>query len=206
MSGDFEQKVRSGQVISPWGIGAIVPFPKNRSMMIAGLDMWDYGDRRDAYKIDDERLARFVGVKELREPPSETEGGSRTGLSVPALRFLLWHYCPRCGTMKHIGSGADDQFCNGSESKPHTPERMVPERFVAICPRGHIEDFPILEWLHDGVVPANPERHHITRSTSGSSTTLAAVKYKCSCGESRSMLQRRRGGNAVSLLTVRIGP
>lgn len=108
---DFEQTVRKSQVISPWGIGAIVPFPKNRSMMIAGLDMWDYGGDEDSYLIDDERLAKYIGVKQLREPPVETREGARTGLSLPAVLFPLWHYCPRCGRMKLLKSGSDDQFC-----------------------------------------------------------------------------------------------
>ncbi|WP_432291457.1 DrmB family protein [Olsenella uli] len=191
---DFEQTVRKSQVISPWGIGAIVPFPKNRSMMIAGLDMWDYGGDEDSYLIDDERLAKYIGVKQLREPPVETREGARTGLSLPAVLFPLWHYCPRCGRMKLLKSGSDDQFCTGTAAKPHSEERMIPERFVAICPHGHIQDFPIMEWVHGGEDPDDAIQHEITRSTVGSSTTLAAVKYKCSCGASRNMMGATRDG------------
>lgn len=36
--------------------------------------------------------------------------------------------------------------------------------------------------------------HEITRSTIGSSTTLAAVNYKCSCGASRNMMGATRDG------------
>ena len=191
---DFEQTVRKSQVISPWGIGAIVPFPKNRSMMIAGLDMWDYGGNEDSYLIDDERLAKYIGVKQLREPPVETREGTCTGLSLPAVLFPLWHYCPHCGRMKLLKSGSDDQFCTGTAAKPHSEERMIPERFVAICPHGHIQDFPIVEWVHGGESPNDASQHEITRSTVGSSTTLAAVKYKCSCGASRNMMGATRDG------------
>lgn len=190
----FEQSIRKSQVISPWGIGAIVPFPRNRSMMIAGLDMWDYGDDEKPYLIDDERLARYIGVRQLREPPVETREGVRTGLSLPAILFPLWHYCPICGKMKLLKTGSDDQFCKGPDSKPHAEERMIPERFVAICPHGHIQDFPIMEWVHNGSDPDDMVHHEITRSTGGSSTTLAAVKYRCSCGAKRSMIGATRDG------------
>lgn len=89
MHSSFEQSIRKSQVISPWGIGAIVPFPKNRSMMIAGLDMWDYGNEEESYIINDERLAKYIGVEQLREPPVETKDGTSTGLTIRQFCFLF---------------------------------------------------------------------------------------------------------------------
>lgn len=190
----FEQTIRKSQALSPWGIGAIVPFPKNRSMMIAGLDMWDYGSNVDEYLVKDERLARHIGVEQLREPPVKTRDGGDTGLSLPAVLFPLWHYCPRCGKMVLLNMGSNDQFCSGTEAKPHRKERMIPERFVAICPHGHIQDFPIMEWVHDGKTPIDSSRHQITRVVRGSNTTLAAISYKCSCGAHKSMQSATHDG------------
>ena len=34
--------MRRSALIGPWGVGAIVPFPNDESLMIAGLDMWRY--------------------------------------------------------------------------------------------------------------------------------------------------------------------
>ena len=40
--------IKRGFLIGPWGVGAIVPFPNNESLMIAGLDVWEYkGFERD---------------------------------------------------------------------------------------------------------------------------------------------------------------
>lgn len=36
--------MRRSALIGPWGVGAIVPFPNDESLMIAGLDMWRYND------------------------------------------------------------------------------------------------------------------------------------------------------------------
>ena len=37
--------MRRSALIGPWGVGAIVPFPNDESLMIAGLDMWRYNDK-----------------------------------------------------------------------------------------------------------------------------------------------------------------
>ena len=37
-----KKPMRRSSLISPWGVGAIVPFPNDESLMIAGLDMWQY--------------------------------------------------------------------------------------------------------------------------------------------------------------------
>ena len=36
--------MRRSSLIGPWGVGSIVPFPNDESLMIAGLDMWRYNN------------------------------------------------------------------------------------------------------------------------------------------------------------------
>lgn len=64
--------MRRSALIGPWGVGAIVPFPNDESLMIAGLDMWRYNDTAP-FIIKDERLQRRLGVQELRWPPDYRE-------------------------------------------------------------------------------------------------------------------------------------
>ena len=64
--------MRRSALIGPWGVGAIVPFPNDESLMIAGLDMWRYNDSTP-FIIEDERLQRRLGVQELRWPPDFRE-------------------------------------------------------------------------------------------------------------------------------------
>ena len=65
---------------------------------------------------------------------------------------------------------------------------MVPERFIVICKRGHVDDFPVAEWLHyDSGHTYNPESCMIRRSTGGSSAALTGVFYECTCGAKRSL-------------------
>lgn len=69
---------------------------------------------------------------------------------------------------------------------------MIPERFVVICPEGHIDDFPVAEWLHHGsgrkYVPVEEGGNcRIRRSTGGASASLSGVFYECSCGAKKAL-------------------
>ena len=91
--------MRRSALIGPWGVGAIVPFPNDESLMIAGLDMWRYNNSTP-FVIKDERLVRRLGVQELRWPPDFRESNAdpqNFNLRIPAVRFPTWHYCPFCG-------------------------------------------------------------------------------------------------------------
>jgi hypothetical protein len=195
-----QKPIRSSQLISPWGVGSIVPFPEDESVMIAGLDMWRYRDPRE-YIIHDERLERRLGVHELRRPPDFREpmpGVDNAKLYIPAARFPTWQYCPFCGTMKKGSFFSQQEHCDafqwpdGRNCSPSrkTGRRMIPERFIVVCPDGHIDDFPIAEWVHRN--PNNPKEYlpetcRLRRSTGGTSAALTGVYYRCSCGAGRSM-------------------
>ena len=65
---------------------------------------------------------------------------------------------------------------------------MILERFIVVCPEGHIDDFPVAEWLHfDSGHTYNPSTCKIRRSTGGTSASLSGVRYYCSCGASKSI-------------------
>ena len=190
--------MRRSALIGPWGVGAIVPFPNDESLMIAGLDMWRYNDP-SAFIIRDERLQRRLGVQELRWPPDFREGNADSQncyLKIPAVRFPTWMYCPFCGTMQKVTSYQKVPECDcypwptGRRCDPtfRNRRKLIPERFIVICPNGHIDDFPVAEWLHYGSGHTyDPATCHIRRSTGGASASLSGVYYECSCGAKRSI-------------------
>jgi len=194
-----DKPMRRSALLSPWGVGAIVPFPGDESLMIAGLDMWRYTADLQEFIIKDERLQKRLGVSELRWPPdyrSPKEDPSNCNLFIPTVRFPSWHYCPFCGTMKKVGLFTKHPVCTahqwprGRNCKPNVyrKRKLVPERFVVACPNGHIEDFPIAEWLHStGEHAYDPDTCVIRRSTGGVSASLSGVHYECTCGASRSI-------------------
>lgn len=197
--------IRRSALIGPWGVGAIVPFPNDESLMIAGLDMWRYNNSRP-FIIKDERLQKRLGVKEFRWPPDFREHNAdreNAYLRIPAVRFPTWHYCPFCGTMRKTTYYEPHPECdchqwpNGRKCSPKRRKRkLVPERFVVVCPEGHIDDFPVAEWLHNGADhPYNPRTCKIRRSTGGTSAALTGVFYECTCGAKKSIAGATRPGS-----------
>lgn len=197
--------MRRSALISPWGVGAIVPFVNDESLMIAGLDMWRYQSTAP-FIIKDERLQKRLGVKELRWPPDfrdfETDS-ENCNLKIPAVRFPRWNYCPFCGTMKKVGLFTKQPKCDAyqwshgrkCDNTKRYRRSLIPERFVVVCPEGHIDDFPIAEWVHhDSGHVYNEETCRIRRTTGGTSAALTGVRYECSCGASKSIAGALRPG------------
>ncbi len=198
-----KKPIRRSQLISPWGVGQMINFPKDESLMVLGLDMWEEKFRTiselDEFKVPEERLAKRLGVKEFRLPPDFRDlgqGVTNPSLKIPFIRFPRWHYCTRCGQMEKV-SIYDSQkpTCSGlsfdsGRSCKDLPQRqrqkLIPVRFIAICPKhGHIEDFPFMEWVHNG---ETPEGFHNLRLRAGrSSGALTGIVITCSCGANKTM-------------------
>jgi hypothetical protein len=198
-----KKPIRRSQLISPWGVGQMINFPKDESLMVVGLDMWEEKFRTiselDEFKIIEERLAKRLGVKEFRLPPDFREPGpgvTNPSLKIPFVRFPRWHYCTRCGHMEKVSIYASQKpTCTGvsfnsgrscSELPEKKRQKLIPVRFIAICPRhGHIEDFPFHEWVHNG---ENLEGTHNLRLRAGrSSGALTGIEITCNCGAYKTM-------------------
>jgi hypothetical protein len=187
--------IRRSQLISPWGVGAIVPFPEDESLMIAGLDMWQFGNDKSSFIIKDERLEKRLGVKELRLPPDFRDPKTdkvNPYITIPTVRFPRWNYCPFCGTMSFSSYYSKQEVCDGytwehgrSCAGKKIKRKLIPERFIVVCPDGHVDEFPIMEWVHKDK-PILPSCR-LRRSTGGTSASLTGVYYECSCGAKRSM-------------------
>jgi len=171
--------IRQNQLFGPWGVGSILPCPDGSSVMIAGLDAFPSSNGRMC-NVFDKRLSRYIGVKRLLAPPIGAE-------TVPAVRFPHWLYCPSCRTMYFCKNKQQAiPYCT-SESCREKHIKLVPERFIVVCPKGHIDDLPIIEWVHRGKVQ-NPQGHVMKRVTKGGSPSLGDIEYKCvTCGISRSL-------------------
>ena len=201
----FKRPMRRSALIGPWGVGAIVPFPNDESLMIAGLDAWRYNDPKP-FVIRDTRLTKRLGVSELRWPPDFRENNAdpqNCDLKIPAIRFPTWYYCPFCGQMKQTTYYETQPRCDAiqwKEGRKCSAEgrfrrKMIPERFIVICPEGHIDDFPVAEWVHfESGHTYDPNTCRIRRSTGGASANLTGVFYQCTCGAKRSMAGATRKG------------
>lgn len=199
-----EYRLRRDNLISPWGVGAIAPFPHDESLMVAGIDNWFNGCTDiSEFEIHDPRLSeQRLDGKKLYSPPDYRERSKENNeIRIPAVRFPLWNYCPICGNMEKLtpGSGrkkcfgdmrrkgSGQSYCNKNSGSSKKLRYLIPERFVAVCEAGHIEDFPIAEWIHQDGYVYNPDTCKINRTTGGGSSSLAGIRYTCTCGASRNM-------------------
>lgn len=66
-------KARRSQLLSTYGVGGLFP-SESTSYMIAGLHEWD---EKRAEPVSEPRLARALGVSELKAPPREAGVTSR---------------------------------------------------------------------------------------------------------------------------------
>ncbi len=188
--------IRRSQLITPFGVGSLVDFRGDESLMTAGLDEWPFA--RDECPSDwlviEERLQARLGVTHFRLPPDyrETAKGIQfPNQYIPFVRFPRWHYCPIRGTMEQLSlfSGKSRCPCRPGldcESLPDPKRpRLIPSRFIAVCPKGHVEDFPFMEWIHR---EGNWDSTHKLRLLPGrSSASLSGIKVQCSCGEAKTM-------------------
>lgn len=195
--------VRRGQLIAPFGVGAMTVVPNGTSLIAAGLDHWyereDTGDDSqsvdlDEYRLEEWRLQAELRVSHFRLPPDWRPTRRFVGevpnlkLPIPYQRFPMWNFCPRCYLLQSLPLSARGKaHCTATEHKAKGSGKgpfvsQVP--FVAICEYGHIQDFPWREWVHSSIAPscARPMR---LRSTGGAS--LSAQSVECDCGKSRTL-------------------
>jgi hypothetical protein len=162
--------VRRSQLITTYGVGSVIALG-DESFMVAGIDRWSVRDSN----LHEPRLEAQLGVHGFVVPPASD------GNDIPVVRFPRWHYCPKCKRL-------DDHYrlTNFDSNKCGDCNRtLVPSRFVIVCPRGHIDDFPYKRWVHKAA--AADGTHELRIETMGATASLRDIKISCSCGESRTM-------------------
>lgn len=221
------KSIRSSQILSPFGIGQIVNFPQEVSLMICGLSQWngvlsqrkiqaghDSIDEK-VLKIVEPRLQALLKVDYFISPFTFNLSGTKNRkLTIPAVRFPSWHYCtnPNCGRMREVElTLADDNIeCKSCASQGKAGvSKMIPVRFVAACSSGHIQDVPFKEWVHNGLVPKSNEEHCLSYHSLPGAGDLGSILIKCSCGEKRTlaglMNVKKNGDQVLDSALARLG-
>jgi hypothetical protein len=207
--------IRPSQLVHTFGIGSLVDLP-NLSVLVNGLDRWDRTYQR---VVTEDRLLGnlqlLVGdqLEELRTPPSlpqtrnPFEEWARVG--VPVTIFPRWLRCSRCNRLFPISSGALSLDAN-----PYRPDRAryvhqhcdrakrpppaLPARFVTGCTKGHLDEFPWIEYCHQGqAICHNPILRVIDIGTGGRATDLMVDCLTCGA---KTSLGKAFGPQAASIL------
>ena len=180
--------IRSGQIITTYGIGSLVPLEDGGSVIIAGLDYWDGKKNRPDSEIDVPRLANICGVETFYKPPT----GNSSKKDIPVFRFPTMVYCSGCEALKrHKDFCPPDENqhknCQNNEYPPGGAPKLNPSRFVVACQDGHLDDFPYSDWVHNNDMPSSG-KHALTLTSSGHTASLASMVITCiNCDRSRNM-------------------
>lgn len=207
--------IRRAQLVSPFGVGAMTTGPDGISMMTAGLDAWfrREGGGEDSLNLDTSeftveewRLQRYLRVSEFRLAPDYRSPRTLASgvapnatLTVPMVRFPQMHFCRngKCLRLTQLPLHA-----RGRKRCPHCERGLLVQvPFVAICARGHAQDFPFREWVHRSLTPTCSGVLRL-RSTGGSS--LAAQVVECDCDKSRTMASITEGSADRSFLSANL--
>ena len=175
-------KIRLSQLITTYGPGGIVDFA-DQPLMVADVKWWSSYNH-----IHDERLEGILGVDGFRLCKDDSENN---GKGVPFVRFPRWYYCPKCKSFKTLDEW-QNEYKKGEEfmtipkcTKCGNANLIAPSILVA-CEKGHIDDFPWIEWTHlrEGKICENPELKIVSSS---SSLGLESFVVKCKCGARNSL-------------------
>ena len=163
--------LRPSQLLLTFGVGAIVDLP-NLSVMVMGLDDWPVAH---SIEVGEERLLAAVRqelgqqVEKLVTPPVKPESTGfaaspfeeDANIGVPVAPFPRWVLCPYCRLLAPIHSGLFElkvdpyrqdrtRYVHANCTRPGKPPTVLPARFLVACENSHLDDFPWVEFVHQG--------------------------------------------------------
>lgn len=220
--------VRSSQVITTYGPGALVDLP-DHSVIVAGLDTWS---PKDLPQIIEPRLTdkirRITGVSARLHPPPPDSGPLGSGGSSPprhigVRQFPEWFVVQspeptddsdpsgaqgvsrRLVHLRALEAGRfveEDSATTRQDAKGKPVRRkVVATRFVRACPKGHVDDLDWRQFVHSGHTPC---RQPLWLDERGQSGDLGDLTVRCGCGARRVLSdavewQQRPLGNCTGM-------
>lgn len=182
--------VRQSQLITTFGCGSIVDFLYD-TVIIAGTDKWDWAGKspKNEFIVYNENLQNLLDKNYFVKPRTDTRRKAifaDKSKDIPAYRFPEMLYCVKCQRLHHY-TAFDHQTAKqmkcicGNKS-------IIPSRFVAVCEKGHIEDFPYSEWVHVGKQCSKSDKPKLLLFNIEGRSGIDSLFVKCdSCGAVRGM-------------------
>lgn len=181
-----------GKLVGQNGPGSLYVNTEGVSYTISAVDNW-YSTKQklnlDEYEINDSRLEKLLNVSHFREVPSyrdsyEVDNPINSDISIPISRFPLVHYCSSCGYLirGRPGDTSKEFHCINCIAR----REFIQFPIVIACKKGHLDDFPFMDYVHRSTKIDNPNSHKVTISWSGKSSVLN-WDLQCSCGAKHSL-------------------
>jgi len=203
--------LRQSQVVTTFGIGAIVDF-KNHSAMPLGLEHWP--PHIHCPMIREPDLEAMLNVDCFRAPPP-CEDARHPERMLSAVRFPRWLYCPKCNALGPVRdivvtpgpvneSDVDTRHsfeaiesgqakCMRLKGAKRCDGVGVPTPLVVVCfhdddqtPEhehpGHIDDFPWEAWAHRDGDKDKSVSHFLSLVSRGGTLSIEDNWLTCTCG------------------------
>lgn len=194
-------ELRKGQLITTFGVGSFVDLP-HLSVVVQGLQLWPVGACQE---ILEPRLVRAVRSKlptvhKVRGCPDASSDApeflKRDLSGIPTRVFPRWLRCPLCNALGTVDTGAFapafppyqidrirflHRGCPEMRTRGYTEKTMpgaVPARFLIACSKGHVADFPWIEFCHRGV-PCGCGAPSLVLTDEGVTGEAAEVQVRC---------------------------
>jgi hypothetical protein len=206
--------IRPSQAIHSYGVGSLIDLP-NLSVLVGGLDRWDVTRQT---VVTEQRLLAAVQarlgpqVAQLLALPAEPQttnnpfdDWARVGL--PVTVFPRWLCCTACNRLFPVASGAlklehnpyrvdKTRYTHPNCDKARRPAPAVPARFVTGCAKGHLDEFPWVQFAHENVaVCSNPILRVSDIGSGGRATDLLVLCLNC---DAKSTLAKAFGPSAAT--------
>ena len=182
-------EVRPNQLVTTFGPGSLVDTVKD-SVTILDTNYWKEKGKR----ISDGRLAAYLGVNCFYTPRTTSNG------DLPIASFPYIHNCNyiKCGRLFDIRENFDlDKYYRIGARCPDCGSVAYPSRFIIMCRRGHVDDFPWKWWVHQG---DNKCDGKLKMYSTGHTSTLADMIVECEkCGAKRSLSGAMQPENFIDL-------
>jgi hypothetical protein len=188
-----EGKIRRSQIVTSFGPGAMVDLVEH-AVMVQGLESWSYHGTPPV--LDEPRLRQALADRfqaagrrlsrdsPFRQPPvgDDKEPTRRSGVRV--LEFPRWFVCQNPGCRALVRADGlelkGDRYVHDC-NRFGRPSPCVPVRFVAACPRGHVQDFPWREFAHRNAAAECPVPS--LQLLEGATGDFSEIQVRCTtCG------------------------
>lgn len=211
--------VRPSHLMFTSGVGSLVDLP-NFSVLVRGLDDWNYSNAPGWQQIAEPRLLEAVkalghrGVEELRPAPwrpgqDQDPAGEASTVGVPTMPFPGWLRCTACNELAPVDSRVfgfqndrprrphDARFFHANcHSKQRRKPLAVPARFVLACTSGHLDDFPYAHFVHHGGACDRASHPRLKMEDRGGNLG-ANVEIRCVTCQARRNIREALGDRGV---------
>lgn len=199
-------QARPSQLMTTAGVGAVLDLP-GLSVVVHGLSAWTTTGAtiREPRLLAEVQRALGPSVQELRAAPWDPNDSKDpwTSRGVPVSTFPRWVRCPACSRLGPVDSTGQFEFVHRWGRRPDLAKWVhagcarqnnavsrrrpcVPARFLVACDRGHLDEFPYVDFVHQA--GAGICDGPILEMRDSGSTLGPRVNIRCTqCGASRNI-------------------